>query len=152
MLISTGFDGRVAFLDAATGEILGTVRPGPENLFARARYRDAETIAVLDTIATSLAAESARQVGKRVDGARAAIVGEKQTPGRITYASIDPAPLDRERLMQAGIGFGVGYTFCLVVAVALYTRHAGNFYERLGYARVASPDLMRKRLAREEEA
>jgi hypothetical protein len=38
-----------------------------------------------------------------------------------------------------------------LASVALYTRHAGNFYERLGYARVASPDLMRKRLAREEE-
>jgi GNAT superfamily N-acetyltransferase len=39
-----------------------------------------------------------------------------------------------------------------LASMALYTRHAGNFYERLGYAKVASPDLMRKRLAREEEA
>lgn len=39
-----------------------------------------------------------------------------------------------------------------LASVALYTRHAGKFYERLGYAKVAGPDFMRKRLTREEEA
>jgi GNAT superfamily N-acetyltransferase len=41
-----------------------------------------------------------------------------------------------------------------VESVALYTRHAGAFYARLGYAKVATPDFMRKRLGppgREEE-
>jgi ribosomal protein S18 acetylase RimI-like enzyme len=31
-------------------------------------------------------------------------------------------------------------------SVALYTRHAGAFYRRLGYAEAATPDFMRKRL------
>jgi len=39
-----------------------------------------------------------------------------------------------------------------LTSVALHTRHAGGFYTRLGYAKVASADLMRKRLGREEGA
>jgi predicted N-acetyltransferase YhbS len=34
-----------------------------------------------------------------------------------------------------------------LASVALYTRHAEAFYARLGYAKVAGPDFMRKRLA-----
>jgi len=39
-----------------------------------------------------------------------------------------------------------------LASVALHTRHAGAFYTRLGYAKVASADLMRKQLGREEGA
>jgi hypothetical protein len=39
-----------------------------------------------------------------------------------------------------------------LASVALHTRDAQGFYTRLGYAKVAAADFMRKPLAREERS
>ena len=67
-----------------------------------------EITAILDTLATTFARESSRQAGKRSDGARTVVRGERKEAGRTRYASINPVPIRDKRLLYAGVIFAVG--------------------------------------------
>jgi len=72
---------------------------------------------VLDTVATTLAAESASQAPRRPDRTPAIVIGERSRDGRIAYSLLDPRPLDRERVMHAGVLAGGGLAVTVAIAV-----------------------------------
>ena len=55
----------------------------------------------LDIVATTMAAESNRQIGKRSDDARALVLGERHEGGRIEYSVLNPGKLRDVRLFVA---------------------------------------------------
>ncbi len=79
------------------------------------------TLAVLDTVATTMVNESSRSAGKRSDGMKASVTGERPGVGRIEYASINPIPVKDERLMYTGILFGAGVVGLTLIGSVLYT-------------------------------
>ncbi|MCH8165426.1 MAG: hypothetical protein IH889_07445 [Planctomycetes bacterium] len=81
-----------------------------------------EITAILDTLATTFARESSRQAGKRSDGARTVVRGEHKEAGRTRYASINPVPIRDQRLLYAGIIFGVGSMIGLGVVMTIGRR------------------------------
>jgi len=72
---------------------------------------------VLDTVATSLASESASQAPRRPDRTPAIVIGERARDGRIAYSLLDPRPVDRERLVHAGMLAGGGLGIAIAIAV-----------------------------------
>ena len=85
----------------------------------------------LDVIATTMASESARQAPRREQSARAMIVGEKNSTGRVQYASLAPSMIDSAFLMRYGIVVGVGMTLALALAAGVYAvlRRAKRIFE-----------------------
>ncbi len=55
----------------------------------------------LDIVATTMAAESNRQIGKRSDDARALVLGKRREGGRIEYSVLNPGSLSDLRLFVA---------------------------------------------------
>lgn len=72
---------------------------------------------VLDTVATTLAAESASQAPRRPDRTPAIVIGERARDGRIAYSLLDPRPADRERVLHAGVLAGGGLAIAVAIAV-----------------------------------
>ncbi len=72
---------------------------------------------VLDTVATTLAAESASQAPRRPDRTPAIVIGERARDGRIAYSLLDPRPVDEQRVVHAGVLAGSGLAIALAVAV-----------------------------------
>ncbi len=60
---------------------------------------------IMDTVVTTLAAESSHQAGKRSDNAIAVVRGERQEGGRIRYASLNPTPIKDRRLIVGSVFF-----------------------------------------------
>lgn len=56
---------------------------------------------ILDTIGVTMASESRRQQGARIDGARAELVGERSEQGRVVYATLNSKAVDDQRLVRA---------------------------------------------------
>lgn len=81
-----------------------------------------EITAILDTLATTFARESSRQAGKRSDGARTVVRGERKVAGRTRYASINPVPIRDQRLLYAGVIFAVGSTIGLLAVMTIGRR------------------------------
>ncbi len=81
-----------------------------------------EITAILDTLATTFARESSRQAGKRSDGARTVVRGERKVAGRTRYASINPVPIRDQRLLYAGVIFTVGSTIGLLAVMTIGRR------------------------------
>ncbi len=85
---------------------------------------------VLDTMGATIVTESRRQVGRRSDGAEATIAGERHEHGQIVYATMNPTPIEDERLVRAlYIFLGIlGGLFALMVIVwAGLSRREGVF-------------------------
>jgi len=81
-----------------------------------------EITAILDTLATTFVRESSRQAGKRSDGARTVVRGERKEAGRTRYASINPVPIRDKRLLYAGVIFAVGSTIGLGAVMTIGRR------------------------------
>lgn len=81
-----------------------------------------ETTAILDTLVTTFARESSLQAGKRSDGARTVVRGERKEAGRTRYASINPVPIRDKRLLYAGVLFAVGSTIGLGAVMTIGRR------------------------------
>jgi hypothetical protein len=78
--------------------------PKPDQLqITLAGTNGEEVTMLLDTIASTLATESTRQVGRRSDGAKAVVLGEKLVRGQLRYASLHSTPINDSRLMWTGI-------------------------------------------------
>lgn len=58
---------------------------------------------VLDTVATTLASQSAAQSTRRADQTPAVVIGERARDGKTVYSLLDPAPIDAERLTRVGV-------------------------------------------------
>ncbi len=67
-----------------------------------------EVTAILDVVATTVSRESTRQAGRRSDGARALVRGERQgSDGRSRYATLNAITIQDPRPIAAGVLFGV---------------------------------------------
>lgn len=67
-----------------------------------------EVTAILDVLATTVSRESTRQAGRRSDGARAVVRGERQgADGRSHYATLNAITIRDQRPIAAGVLFGV---------------------------------------------
>lgn len=92
--------------------------PGTMRLIATGPDPDTATIA-LDTLATSLANDSAKLVKGTSDLPKATLAGNTAIPGRITFSTIVPQSSPRDRLVAAGMLFsgvaGLGLAAGLVV-------------------------------------
>lgn len=86
--------------------------PGRLRLVLSGEDRNALPV-VLDTIATSLAKESAAQASRRPDQTPAIVVGERTKEGKIAYSLLDPRPIDATQLTRAGLITG-GLLACSV--------------------------------------
>lgn len=87
--------------------------PGRLRLVLSGEDRNALPV-VLDTVATSLAKESAAQASRRPDQTPAIVVGERTKEGKIAYSLLDPRPIDATQLTRAGLIAG-GLLACSVV-------------------------------------
>ena len=87
--------------------------PGRLRLVLSGEDRNALPV-VLDTVATSLAKESAAQASRRPDQTPAIVVGERTKEGKIAYSLLDPRPIDATQLTRAGLVAG-GLLACSVV-------------------------------------
>jgi hypothetical protein len=76
----------------------------------------------LDVLATSIAAESTRQLRSRNGAAWAVVGGERESGGRLAYSTLNPGAVGDDRLMWAGIFFGPGYALLLVLVALTYGR------------------------------
>lgn len=87
--------------------------PGRLRLVLSGEDRNALPV-VLDSVATSLAKESAAQASRRPDQTPAIVVGERTKEGKIAYSLLDPRPIDATQLTRAGLVAG-GLLACSVV-------------------------------------
>ncbi|MBT8485084.1 MAG: hypothetical protein HKO59_03220 [Phycisphaerales bacterium] len=76
----------------------------------------------LDILATTVAAESRRQLKKRTDTAWAIVQGERREDGRLCYSSANPGTIDDQRLVYAGPVFGGTMLLILFIVGFAYRR------------------------------
>jgi len=82
---------------------------------------DPDTLAaVLDTVAVTLAQESARAVTSRSDGAIAVILGEHNESGRVRYATLNATPVKDHRLIAACFFFVTAMVIVLCLGRWVY--------------------------------
>jgi hypothetical protein len=68
-----------------------------------------DTTFVLDTLASTLAMESAQKAGTRSDDAVAIVRGERRDKGQVRYATIRDKPISDRRPMGAAVLFVLGF-------------------------------------------
>ena len=81
-----------------------------------------ETLAVLDVVASTLAAESKFQARRRGDHLRTSAVDERKEGGVVRYAALNPVPIADHRAMRALQIFLVLSVLSLFVVTAFYLR------------------------------
>jgi hypothetical protein len=74
-----------------------------------------DTTFVLDTLASTLAMQSARQAGKRSDNAVAVVRGERREGGQVRYATIRDTPISDRRPVWAAVLFVLGFVGSLLM-------------------------------------
>lgn len=108
-------DARLAILPAASGELVIVLTD-----------HDVKRLTVaLDTIASTLATESARQLGRSggSDSLPAAVARRSPSPdGRTQYAIADPWQLSTDRITLVAIVFGVSLVVTMALVIFTYTR------------------------------
>ena len=72
---------------------------------------------LLDTVATTLAAESLAAAPRRPDATPAVVIGERTRDGKLAYSLLDPRPIEMEQVQRAGIVGGGLLGLALVVGV-----------------------------------
>ncbi len=82
------------------------------------------TMMLLDTLAASLATESAKQVASHRGRARSVIAAEREENGHVRYSTLNPIPIMDQRLERAGIIFGGSFTGALLLILIVYLRLA----------------------------
>ncbi len=98
---------------------------GPGSLRLIAEGPDPQTAVVaLDTLATTLVNESPKLAKGKGDVPRAAIVGNTQVPGRITFSTIVPQQGPLDRIISAGMVFSAVMTVGLIAGVVTFGRIA----------------------------
>lgn len=75
---------------------------------------------VLDAVATSMASESARQVPRRMDGARATLPTERMTGGGLGYATLVSGPYGTDALLRMGGIAGGVFAVCGLLVFTVY--------------------------------
>jgi len=100
---------------------IDAVQPG-ELTISMAGHDSRQLIHALDTIASTLSTASAREAGKRTDGARTVIRGEQGSGSSVQYAALTGVTTEDERLMYAGIIFGSTITVALLFGLGIYSR------------------------------
>lgn len=73
---------------------------------------------ILDTLATSLAAESLAAAPRRPDAAPAVVLGERTRDGRLAYSLLDPQPLEARQFARAGAIAGGTLLFAASIGLA----------------------------------
>lgn len=97
------------------------VQPG-EITITMADHDAHEALQLLDTMASTLSTVSAREAGKRTDGARTVVRGETGAGGATQFASLTGVKLDDERPIYAAIIFGSTLVVVLVFSFGVYSR------------------------------
>ncbi|MCA9290735.1 MAG: hypothetical protein KDA25_06380 [Phycisphaerales bacterium] len=111
-----------AAVGALVRDRLTVSEDGDDLVIVLAGTKPDTTIAVLDTIATTIAAEASRQATTHRARARTVVVGEREEGGRIRYASMDPSTSSDRRLEYAGMIFGGSFGACLLLVLIFYAR------------------------------
>ena len=96
---------------------------GPESIVLTLAGTDAgEVEYFLDILATTVAAESTRQIRRRTGEAWAVVDGERKVNGRLCYASLNPQPIRDDRLKYAAAIFGPAWVAILLLVGLAYLR------------------------------
>jgi hypothetical protein len=98
-----------------------SAQPG-ELTFSLAGLDADEALLFLDILVSTLETESNRNVGKRSDGAVTHVLGERSVGGVTRFASLRDTPIEDKRLLAALPIFGIGYVFCLLLILIVYTK------------------------------
>ncbi len=72
---------------------------------------------VLDTVATTMAIESAEQAARRPDQTPAIVLGDRVRDGKVAYSLLEPRPVDLEQIGRAGMLAGGMAGVALVLAI-----------------------------------
>jgi hypothetical protein len=108
---------------------------GPGSFRMIAAAPDAESARVaLDTLATSLANESAHLLKGRSEFPKAMIAGSAAAPGRLTFSTLVPQSTPTDRLTAAAMLFSGVAGLGIAAALALYSRlsRAKRKFEEMG--------------------
>jgi chromosome segregation ATPase len=86
---------------------------------------------LLDTVATTLAAESAEQATRRPDQTPAIVLGDRVREGKVAYSLLDPRPVDLEQVSRAGMLAGgmAGIATILAIPTILVLRRVRRVIE-----------------------
>lgn len=86
---------------------------------------------LLDTVATTLAAESADQASRRPDQTPAIVLGDRVREGKVAYSLLDPRPVDLEQVSRAGMLAGgmAGIATILAIPTILVLRRVRRVIE-----------------------
>lgn len=86
---------------------------------------------VLDTVATSMALESAEQAARRPDQTPAIVLGDRVREGKVAYSLLEPRPVDLEQVGRAGMLAGglAGIAAILAIPTVLLLRRAKRVIE-----------------------
>ena len=72
-----------------------------------------------ETVATSLATQSAQQAGKRSDDALAVVRGERREAGQVCFATINSTPIENRRGLWSVIIFVFGFVISYFLIIRL---------------------------------
>jgi len=78
--------------------------------------------AILDIVATTVASESSRQIGKRTDATFAVVLGERKEGGLVRYATMNDVLLRDDRLIAMGAVGSLLFAIMLVAVGLVYRR------------------------------
>ncbi|MEY3023713.1 MAG: hypothetical protein RJA16_539 [Planctomycetota bacterium] len=86
---------------------------------------------LLDTVATTLAAESAKQASRRPDQTPAIVLGDRVREGKVAYSLLDPRPVELEHVARAGMLAGgmAGVATILAIPTILVLRRVKRVIE-----------------------
>jgi hypothetical protein len=119
------------FLDDVLETTLTVDSSAPKELVFTMSGKDADRLMqTLDTLGATIVTESRRQVGRRTDGAEANLAGERSENGRIIFATLNPTPIEDERLVRAlyiFLGILGGLFALMVIVYAGLSRKEGVF-------------------------
>jgi chromosome segregation ATPase len=83
---------------------------------------ESEAVSNLDVITSSMVTESSRQLSTREGEVWASVPAARMTNGEVKYASLDPVPVEDNRLVYAGAMFAGSYVIALALAWLVYTK------------------------------
>lgn len=86
---------------------------------------------VLDTVATTMAMESAEQSARRPDQTPAIVLGDRVREGKVAYSLLEPRPVDLEQIGRAGMLAGgiAGVAAILAIPTILVLRRVKRVIE-----------------------
>ena len=130
---SAGFEGGASAVIASMDKNLQveTVQPGLLKLSYNGESQS-EAVRLLESIVSSLANESQRQLPRRGDGARAKVV-----PQNGQLVAVAPIPVTQSQVQTAGMVFGgsfIGFALIGAIGYARLSRSQRIFNESVGFS------------------